>query len=442
MAARFFVGGGTSTNWGQITTTNWGLTSGTHDNSAVPTSSDAVTFDGGGAGNSACVVAAAAVCASLTITSGYTSTITFNFNISVSGSITLANAGYTLAGAGLLRMIAAGTWTTNGKTVAVPVEIGGTTTFTCTLADALTTSASLTLTNTTSTIFAGAFALTGQNITVSGSQTLTLVANLVTAGTLTFSDANIVNGAFEMRCASLTTTGALTGTATVRFTAAGTWQGAAANSCNTIIDTGSGVRTLGSPTLFAASGTPTLTYTSSGQVLGGSLSIASSCTITGGGDWSNWANSGIILTAALTLTCNSAVSIGTITFPNANVTLAGSDGLTAGTWSNTAIASSSKTITLTSGNTYACAGLGGAMQLTGTSAALTLTLISSHATNKVAFNLGPGVAQDMIFVNATRIDSTGGQPCYSARGVFTTCFNWINVPEPNLTILPSFQLGI
>ena len=239
MADRYWIGA-SGANWS--TASNWSLTDGGGSVGAIPTSSDAVFFTS--TTNTSCVLdtAVAKVCASLTIGSGYTGTLTFNVNLSVSGSITFTGTGFSFSGAGYLRMIAAGTWTTNGKTIGVAVEIGGTTTFTCTLADALTisgaTSPNLLLSNTTSTIFSGAFDINAQfGVTISGTQTITLSGNLFNNGStaMIIADANTING-FTLGTRSLTVTGALSGTTVVYFLATGTWSGAAACNCSVTIN--------------------------------------------------------------------------------------------------------------------------------------------------------------------------------------------------------------
>ena len=51
-ASRYWVGGGSTTNWNATANTNWGSASNTQDNSSVPGTSDAVFFDGVGVGAS------------------------------------------------------------------------------------------------------------------------------------------------------------------------------------------------------------------------------------------------------------------------------------------------------------------------------------------------------------------------------------------------------
>jgi hypothetical protein len=112
-ASRYWVGGGSSTNWNATANTNWSATSGGANNASVPTSADIAFFDG--LGNSNAVISAITTIGGLIIASDYTATITHNFDLTVAGSITLG-ANYTIAGTAALRISAACTFTSNGKT--------------------------------------------------------------------------------------------------------------------------------------------------------------------------------------------------------------------------------------------------------------------------------------------------------------------------------------
>lgn len=432
MAARFWVTGGVDNNWSTIG--NWSTTSGGAGGSAVPLATDDVTFDG--LGNSACTLNTTfRVCLSLTVATGYTNTITFTNQLRVSGSITIANSAHTMAGAGPLQMKAAGTWTTNGKTIAVPVEIGATTTFTCTLADALTCSGALTLTNTTSTIFAGAFLITADSCTVSGSQTITIVNDVQVTNLTTIADANVINGAFNWKTGGLTTTGALTGTTTIVFNGTGTWTGAAGACSNPVTINTAGTLTLSGTILYLAG---TITYTAGTVSAGASiLSIGSSCTLTTTG--MTWAN--ITLSAALTLTINSLLSVsGSLTLPNAAVTFAGSAGFTVATFTNTTI-TATRIWTFTASRTYTVTT---AMD-TQHAAAQTVRFswVSSSPATRYNFVLGPGATQDNGFLDATDANSSAGQTIFSYHGVLSNTVNWKSAFLVNAGIArPSYQLGV
>lgn len=76
---RYWVGGGSSSNWSAITPTNWSTTSGGSNNASVPASSNSVIFDGAGTnGNTNSTISAAISIFNLTVSSGYTKIITHN----------------------------------------------------------------------------------------------------------------------------------------------------------------------------------------------------------------------------------------------------------------------------------------------------------------------------------------------------------------------------
>jgi hypothetical protein len=82
MANRYWVGGGSSSNWNATGNTNWGTASNTQDNAAEPTAADDVFFDGVGTGAADCVISANAVCRSINCT-GYANTITHNAGVTL-----------------------------------------------------------------------------------------------------------------------------------------------------------------------------------------------------------------------------------------------------------------------------------------------------------------------------------------------------------------------
>lgn len=148
-ASRFWVGGGSSSNWNATANTNWSATSGGVNNASVPTSADSATFNGlGGAGNTSSIISATVTILSLTITAAYTATMTHNAVLTVAGSITLG-ANYTIAGASAITISATSTFTSSGKTW--PNNIIHTNTQTCTLVGNLTVSGLVTITGATTT---------------------------------------------------------------------------------------------------------------------------------------------------------------------------------------------------------------------------------------------------------------------------------------------------
>lgn len=177
MAANIFTGA-TNNNW--ITATNWSL-------GTVPTATDGhiATFD---ATSPNCTLTTTArVCNNIDFT-GYTNTITFSSTLTVSGNVTL-DTNMIFASSSALIVNANSTFTSNGKTVDVPLKIGlASSTITITLADDLTPSVSYDGNGNTSTvtmngnnlILTGGVALNGVNGTICNGTTLYKVTGACT----------------------------------------------------------------------------------------------------------------------------------------------------------------------------------------------------------------------------------------------------------------------
>ena len=266
MAARYWVGGGSSTNWNATGNTNWGTTSGVQDNASVPTSVDDVIFDGAGvAGNSNCTVNTALACLTLTITSGYTATMTHNGVLTITTTWNFSNT-YIIAG-----------------------------------------SSSITLSGTNS-ITAGQ--TWPNSITFSNTNTKTLHSDLVVSGSVSISGAGTttLNGAsYSMSCNGLATGSAiLTGTAKVIITG-GTWSGTNTTGTSNNLDLQGNVTVSGNVyyktgTLTYVSGT--ITFTSS------ILNITGSCTLNTNG--MSWGGINFSVASTVTLTSNLTATATTI----------------------------------------------------------------------------------------------------------------------------------
>jgi hypothetical protein len=89
-ADRYWVDGGSSTNWNATGNTNWGTASGVQDNASVPGTGDAAIFDSNSTGPA--VLSASQTVASLDFT-GYTGTWTWNASttLTVEGNVTLVS---------------------------------------------------------------------------------------------------------------------------------------------------------------------------------------------------------------------------------------------------------------------------------------------------------------------------------------------------------------
>lgn len=184
MAARYWVGGGASTNWNATGNTNWAATSGGANNASVPGSSDDVFLDGNsGVGNSN--ISATITIKSLT-TTGYVGTITHNnFVVNIIDSLTFSPGfTYTVPGTGFFAFTGTGianTITSAGKTIA-RINISSTGTGAWTLADNLNLSVGMTITR--GTLSAATFNVSTPTLSMGGASAKQLNAG---SGTWTIS---------------------------------------------------------------------------------------------------------------------------------------------------------------------------------------------------------------------------------------------------------------
>ena len=148
MAAKFWVGGGTNTNWNSSPTTNWANTSGGAGNQTAPTTGDDVTFDGssgtGAAVWNTTISLASLVCnASKNLVSGAGAFTISSGNMSLPGGVGSTYTGtnaFTITGTSGTQTI-----TSNGKTFGGLLTLNGSG-GTFQLQDAFNSTASITLT--------------------------------------------------------------------------------------------------------------------------------------------------------------------------------------------------------------------------------------------------------------------------------------------------------
>jgi len=407
MAERHWVNGGVNLLWS--TTGNWSLTEGGAGGQAVPTAAEDVFFD---AGSPDCTLnIQARVCKTLTA-SAYTNTLTFTYQLSVSGNITIGT-NVKWSGTAKLIMLVAGTWTTNGNTIGVPITIGQFTAGTVTLADALTTSGDLQLINGTSTTFSGDFHITAATCTVSGSQTVILVHDVTITGLTIIADANVVNG-FNWNTGGLTLTNFLTGTTTIVLT--GGTLSAAANKyfANPLVFAGD----------VAISGTiyvqpAGVISWQSGTINAGTSTLVCNGNCTFDTEGMSWYNI-TIANGSFTITLNSLLSvIGTLTLPGADTTFAGTAGFSVGTFLYPAPVGYN-TLTLVSGVTYTVTDYFNLK----TTINYFYYIVASTPGTKAFLTLNYGATQDGFRLAPTDIDSSLGQAIYTQDGTITTCYNW------------------
>jgi hypothetical protein len=114
----------------------------------------------------------------------------------------------------------------------------------------------------------------------------------------------------------------------------------------------------------------------------------------------------------------------------ANVTFGGTGGFNANTISFVP-SGSTYTLTLHAGSTYT---VNTTLSITPANSGIAYTITSDSGSVQALFNLGSSASQLLAFVNATRIDSSGGQAIYSYKGTLTTTKNWATgISNGNLT---------
>lgn len=117
MATKYWIGGGSNSNW-NAATSNWSTASGGTTRVALATGDD-VIFDGVGATANSNSVVTSFTISSLTITSGYTGSLNFNAALSISGSAANLTLGsnMTIAGSANITITGPSTITSNGKSL-------------------------------------------------------------------------------------------------------------------------------------------------------------------------------------------------------------------------------------------------------------------------------------------------------------------------------------
>lgn len=166
MANRYWVGG--TASWDGTAGTKWASSSGGTGGASVPTTADAVFFDGSSTGT-VTIATGNAGAASIDCT-GFTGTITGTTAITVAGSITLV-AGMTYSHTGTVTIAGTSTLTTAGKTFS-GLTISGSG-ITVTLGDALNIS-TRTLTVTQGTFNTANYSVTASVLSSSNSNTRTI----------------------------------------------------------------------------------------------------------------------------------------------------------------------------------------------------------------------------------------------------------------------------
>jgi hypothetical protein len=377
MATRYWVGGGSSSNWNATGNTNWSATSGGANNASVPTSADDVIFDGAGAtGDTNSTISATITILSLDIQTGYTATMTHNAVLTIAGNWTYTG-NYTIAGASGITISAASTITSNGITWPNALTFSGTNTKTLvgnlSVNGVFSTSSTQTINKTTNEILIsnGGF---GAGVTV-GSADIYLqggiwsgnnfVSNLIYLnGNVTLSGTVQTAGGLTYLSGTITTTSStlfIAGTLSLDTNGV-TWNNVRTDSSSKTISLTSNLLMSG---LFTNSGVTTIntsnssTWTTSGGVTVNANSLGNAKVILTGGTWSGGSSisNNLDIDGDVTISGNVAKAGGTLTYVSGTVTTTGStlsitssctlntDGIT---WNNFSSITNTKTITLTS----------------------------------------------------------------------------------------------
>lgn len=378
-ASRYWVGGGSSTNWNATTNTNWGSVSGGANNATVPTSADDVFFDGAGAnGNTNSTISVIITILSINISSGYTATMTHNAILTIQGNVTLSTP-YTIAGASSITVWNGTTITSNGKVWPNTITFSGPT---------VTPTA-----------------------TINGDLTILGQVNIPSG----YSCAINQTGTNTLSCNGITNTGywVLAATCAIRLTggslpANGAGAAASHRFRELIFD---GNITLLGAIIYTGNKIERLSGTITGNVALTTTTTPTSITLnTDGIIWANTTINASTITLTSKFTSNGTLSLGAITF-------SGGSGFETNflSLSRSVILENSVEYIINSGFTGLF--VGGGFQLLNS-----YTISSNSATLQAILTLKNGATCNTIY-RFTRIDASGGRTINTFNGVVTDCVN-------------------
>lgn len=364
------------------------------------------------------------------------STETMNgFQMEITGDLKTTVISSTTTGTTNLLLSGTGTWSNSANTAGFQMNItiasvqttisgqvnwGGAKTLTYTSGSMIYSSAILAISNLT-----GAhLAISGMTIPrlalPTGSVTITLDQDVNVSGDVTANSSTTqivtLNGAFNLNVGGnlsmlTTTSGGLAGTATIVMTGTGTISQPA-------ITSGSILNNL----TVNTSGTITFTGNASNSNLFNysqrNLFLQSGAV--------NFASANLqLLVSGVTITNNIiGVALGSITTV-VNAVFAGTKGFSMTTLSSSSV---SGTLTIQSGNTYT---VSSSISLRGTKAG-PFILSASTPTSAAFLNLTVPISQEIVYVNATDIDSSGGGTVwdFGAANTLTRTVNWRSFTQP------------
>lgn len=338
-----------------------------------PVAGDAVVATGT---SGALTVNVASACATIILTN-YTNTLTFNAALTVTSTVTFV-AGMTIAGTSDLICNGTATLTAGGKTLTGGLQLKGTATYT----------------------FADAWVCNG-TLTIASSSSVTMTGSTISCGGLAVNSGMPGGG----------------GATTVITLASGTWtHSSASNQCKQPLTLAAGVTVSG--TVYFAD--KTLTATAGAITTTSSLLKLSGCTVNASA--ATWNDVYI----AGTVTVNSLLTAGGSLQWNAaaNAGLAGTAGVTCYEMKLAVAPGAARTYTLQygAGRTYTVTNFLNMHFDSG--APVTLASSSATAGQRAILNLQAGATQDCTYLNATRIDSSGGDTVHSLNGILTDSVNW------------------
>ncbi len=373
-----------------------------------------------------------------TFTQSSGSNITFNgADVYCNGSvIVFASNASNITGTSDFFFIGTGTWSgaqafncnitiTGTYTVSGTVGLTGDCVFTCTTGTMITTGSTFSIPISSSATITINTNQALNNLS-SGTATFTLSQDLTLTGTLAYlNNATITfNGNTLYIGGSLTLLGSTIAVGTTNFilNGTGTWSlGTVRNNLT--------INTLGIITISGALtyGTGTLKYIS-GTVItaGNTLTINTSTTL----DTAGIVFDNITIGPAITITNNSLLTVGgTLSLPNGAVTFDGTHPFTTGHLSITGVLSSSRVYTLLATKVYT---ITTSFVVTGSSNSFRAIFVSSTPGVQAIFTLSPAGSQNVMYTDATDIDSSAGQTIWSFQQVVSNTLNWGNLNVSNI----------
>lgn len=253
------------------------------------------------------------------------------------------------------------------------------------------------------------------NLVITGNIAITLPSNIRVCGNLQVTGNSFTNGRKVYVAGNYyITSNTGTGTYTIVMDGTGTWYGTAAVRNNLTIDT-LGVITISGQVNFSGYASATLTYVSGTVITTGSnlvLSLGGTNFNTNGIIWND-----VTISASATIYLYSTFSISGTFIIRQTTNLFGTAGFVT---NNLALEFFNKNLQLTAGVTYTVTG---AFTCTGTSSTQRWTIYST-ASADAYFNLLYGGTQNLIYCDATWINSLGGQTIYCAGAGLSNTKNW------------------